>query len=68
MISYRDLIPSGVFSELRPVDMAEHMITDVMDKLKPGEKIKVKVIKIDPGSAKIGLSAKIDEEQDSPTS
>ena len=32
-----------------------------MEKLKPGEKMKVKIIKIDQGSAKIGLSAKIDE-------
>ena len=39
-----------------------------MDSLKQGDKMKVKVIKIEPGSAKIGLSAKIDEEQDSPTS
>lgn len=41
---------------------------EIMDALKPGEKLKVKIIKIEPGSAKIGLSAKIDEAQDSPTS
>jgi len=32
-----------------------------MDSLKSGDKLKVKIIKIDPGSAKIGLSANIDE-------
>jgi len=41
---------------------------EAMEKLKPGEKMKVKIIKIDQGSAKIGLSAKIDEEQDNPAS
>ena len=41
---------------------------EIMEKLKPGEKIKVKIIKIDQGSAKIGLSAKIDEEKDNPAS
>ena len=34
---------------------------DVMDNLKPGDKVNVKIIKIDPSSAKIGLSARIDE-------
>ena len=34
-----------------------------MDSLKPKDKIKVKIIKITPASAKIGLSAKIDEER-----
>jgi small subunit ribosomal protein S1 len=34
---------------------------DLMGKLKPGDKLKVKIIKIDPGSAKIGLSAKLDD-------
>ena len=41
---------------------------EVMDSLKPGDKLKVKIIKVEPGSAKIGLSAKIDEESDSQTS
>ena len=41
---------------------------EVMDSLKQGDKLKVKVIKVEPGSAKIGLSAKIDEESDSQTS
>ena len=62
----------GVFVEID--DTLEGLVfsgeieKDAMDKLKPGEKMKVKIIKIDQGSAKIGLSAKIDEEQDSPTS
>jgi small subunit ribosomal protein S1 len=34
---------------------------EVMDQLKPLDKIKVKIVKIDPGSAKIGLSAKIEQ-------
>ncbi|MFH1519711.1 MAG: S1 RNA-binding domain-containing protein [Candidatus Omnitrophota bacterium] len=62
----------GVFVEigeaLEGLVFSGEIEKDVVDKLKPGEKLKVKVIKIDPGSAKIGLSAKIDEEQDSPTS
>lgn len=33
---------------------------EAMDQLKPSDKIKVKIIKIDPGSAKIGLSAKLE--------
>lgn len=33
---------------------------EIMDQLKPSDKIKVKIIKIDPGSAKIGLSAKLE--------
>ena len=41
---------------------------EVVDNIKPGDILKVKIIKIDPGSAKIGLSTKIDEEPDSPTS
>lgn len=36
---------------------------EIIDSLKPKDKIKVKIIKITPASAKIGLSAKIDEEQ-----
>jgi small subunit ribosomal protein S1 len=35
---------------------------DLVSSLKPQDKIKVKIIKIDPATAKIGLSAKIDEE------
>jgi small subunit ribosomal protein S1 len=34
---------------------------EVMEKLKPKDKLNVKIIKIDTGSAKIGLSAKVDE-------
>jgi small subunit ribosomal protein S1 len=33
----------------------------VMEKLQPKETLKIKILKIDPGSAKIGLSAKLDE-------
>ena len=33
---------------------------EIMDQLKPSDKLKVKIIKIDPGSAKIGLSAKLE--------
>jgi predicted RNA-binding protein with RPS1 domain len=32
-----------------------------MDSLKPKDKLKVKIIKLDPSAAKIGLSAKIEE-------
>ncbi len=35
---------------------------NLVEKLKPADKLKVKIIKIDPGSAKIGLSARIDKE------
>ncbi|MBN3039912.1 MAG: S1 RNA-binding domain-containing protein [Candidatus Omnitrophica bacterium] len=34
---------------------------EAMKQLKPGDSLKVKIIKIDPGSAKIGLSTKIEE-------
>ncbi len=34
---------------------------DLMASLKPGDKLKVKIIKIDPGAAKIGLSANTEE-------
>ena len=36
---------------------------DKMQSLNPGDKLKVKIIKVDPDTAKIGLSAKIDEPQ-----
>lgn len=58
----------GIDKDLEGLVFSGEIEKDTMDKLKPGEKIKVKVIKIDSGSAKIGLSTKIDEEQDSPTS
>ncbi|MBU2251167.1 MAG: RNA-binding protein, partial [Candidatus Omnitrophica bacterium] len=32
---------------------------DLMASLKSGDKLKVKIIKVDPGAAKIGLSANI---------
>ena len=58
----------GIDEELEGLVFSGEIEKDIMDKLKPGEKLKVKIIKIDPGSAKIGLSAKIDEEQDNPAS
>ena len=39
---------------------------DRMQSLNPGDKLKVKVIKIDPDAAKVGLSAKIDESPETP--
>jgi small subunit ribosomal protein S1 len=41
---------------------------ELMARLQPKDKLKVKIIKVDPSSAKIGLSAKIDEEENSSTS
>jgi small subunit ribosomal protein S1 len=51
----------GIDKELEGLVFSGEIEKEVLAKLKPGEKIKVKIIKIDPGSAKIGLSAKIDE-------
>lgn len=62
----------GVFvkidESLEGLVFSGEMEKDKLEELKSGEKLKVKIIKIDPGSAKIGLSAKLDEEQDSPAS
>jgi len=58
----------GIDQDLEGLVFSGEIEKEVMENLKPGEKIKVKVIKIDQGSAKIGLSARIDEEQDNPTS
>ena len=62
----------GVFvkidEELEGLVFSGEIEKGIMDGLKSGEKLKVKVIKVDSGSAKIGLSAKIDEEQNSPAS
>jgi small subunit ribosomal protein S1 len=53
----------GVFvrieGELEGLVFANEIEKEVMDKLKPGDKIKVKVIKVDIEQAKIGLSAKV---------
>lgn len=55
----------GIFAKL--ADDLEGLVfsgeidEESLQKLQPKDKIKVKIIKIDPGSAKIGLSAKIDE-------
>ena len=58
----------GIDKDLEGLVFSGEIEKEVMENLKPGEKMKVKVIKIDQGSAKIGLSAKINEEQDNPTS
>lgn len=57
----------GVFvkieEELEGLVFSGEIEKEAMDQLKPADKIKVKIIKIDPGSAKIGLSAKIDSSE-----
>ncbi|MBN2482895.1 MAG: S1 RNA-binding domain-containing protein [Candidatus Omnitrophica bacterium] len=56
----------GVFvkieEELEGLVFAGEMEKATMDSLKPRDTIKAKIIKIDPASAKIGLSTKIDEQ------
>ena len=55
----------GVFvklsEELEGLVFSGEIDKEAMDKLKPKDRLKVKIIKIDPGAAKIGLSAKVDE-------
>ncbi|MBD3263658.1 MAG: S1 RNA-binding domain-containing protein [Candidatus Omnitrophica bacterium] len=57
----------GVFVKIDKEKQLEGLVfsgeidKELMEKLKPGENLKVKIIRIDPGSAKIGLSANIDE-------
>ncbi|UCD15711.1 MAG: S1 RNA-binding domain-containing protein, partial [Candidatus Omnitrophota bacterium] len=55
----------GVFikidDELEGLVFSGEIEPQMMEKLNPKDKLEVKIIKIDPGSAKIGLSAKIDE-------
>jgi small subunit ribosomal protein S1 len=51
--------------ELEGLVFAGEMNAELMAKLKPGDGLKVKIIKIDPGSAKIGLSANIQESSES---
>ena len=59
----------GIFAkledELEGLIFSGEMEEELLGKLAPKDKIKVKIIKIDPGSAKIGLSAKIDEDTES---
>ncbi|RKY33818.1 MAG: 30S ribosomal protein S1 [Candidatus Omnitrophota bacterium] len=59
----------GVFvkleEELEGLVFSGEIDREKMNSLNPQEKLKVKVIKIDPTSAKIGLSAKVDEEESS---
>jgi len=54
----------GVFvkleEELEGLVFSGEIDKEAMEALKPADKIKVKIIKIDPGSAKIGLSARVD--------
>lgn len=56
----------GVFvkieEELEGLVFSGEIEKEIVEKLKPKDKLKVKIIKIDAGAAKIGLSAKIDEE------
>ena len=56
----------GVFvkleEELEGLVFSGEIEEEKMNSLQPGDKLKVKVIKITPASAKIGLSARIDEE------
>jgi len=55
----------GVFvkidEELEGLVFSGEIEKEAMDNAKPKDKLKIKIIKIDPGSAKIGLSAKVDE-------
>lgn len=55
--------PFGVFARidesLEGLIYSSEIDKDVLDKLKPSDKIKVKVIKVDVEQAKIGLSAKV---------
>ncbi|UCG35675.1 MAG: S1 RNA-binding domain-containing protein [Candidatus Omnitrophota bacterium] len=61
----------GVFvkidEELEGLVFSGEIEKEQMEALQPKDKLKVKVIKIDPGSAKIGLSSKLDEEESTPT-
>lgn len=57
------IAPFGVFARidesLEGLIYSSEIDKDVLDKLKPSDKIKVKVIKVDVEQAKIGLSAKV---------
>jgi small subunit ribosomal protein S1 len=57
----------GVFveldKELEGLVFSGEIEKEIMEALKPKDKLKVKIIKVDAGSAKIGLSSKIDEPQ-----
>jgi small subunit ribosomal protein S1 len=62
----------GVFvkleEELEGLVFSGEIDKEAIQSLKPQDNLQVKVIKIDPESAKIGLSAKIDEETSGGTS
>lgn len=57
----------GVFvkidDELEGLVFSGEIEKEVIERLNPQDPIQVKIIKVDPGAAKIGLSAKIDEER-----
>ncbi|MBU0694347.1 MAG: S1 RNA-binding domain-containing protein [Candidatus Omnitrophica bacterium] len=59
------IVNFGVFVKieeaLEGLIFSDEIDGEVMDKLKIKDKIKVKIMRVDPDSAKIGLSAKIDE-------
>lgn len=59
----------GVFvklsDELEGLVFSDEIDSEKMKNIRINDKLKVKIIKVDPDSAKIGLSAKIDEEEDS---
>lgn len=61
----------GVFvkleEELEGLVFAGEIDKDLMKSLKPKDKLKVKIVKIDPALAKIGLSARLDEENSNPS-
>jgi small subunit ribosomal protein S1 len=62
----------GVFvkidEDLEGLVFSQEIDKELMEKLKVKDRLKVKIIKVDPESAKIGLSAKIDEENSQTTS
>lgn len=56
----------GVFvkleEDLEGLVFSGEIAKELMDSLKPKERLKVKIIKVDPAACKIGLSTKIEEE------
>ncbi|HIE35663.1 MAG TPA: S1 RNA-binding domain-containing protein [Candidatus Omnitrophica bacterium] len=62
----------GVFvkidKDLEGLVFSQEIDKELMEKLKVKDKLKVKIIKVDSESAKIGLSTKIDEENNQTTS
>ncbi len=60
----------GVFvkidEELEGLVFAGEIDKEIMEKLKPQDKLTVKIIKVDAGAAKIGLSARLNESANAP--